>query len=148
MKKFGVFFFILVFFAAITSSVSLLEVVTAYLSQEMRLGRKRASIIATLSIVITGSLCVISQTPDSSLTLGEKNLVDFCNDFSSNYMLPIGGFFIVLFAGWVMKPEIFQSELTSKGIFGKHIYPIVRFLIRFVTPIVIALLFLDLTGLI
>ncbi|MDD4032817.1 MAG: sodium-dependent transporter [Bacteroidales bacterium] len=144
----GVLFFILVFFAAITSSVSLLEVVTAYISQEMRLGRKRASIIATLGVVLTGSLCVISQTPESTLTLGGKNLVDFCNDFSSNYMLPIGGFFIVLFAGWVMKPEIFQSELTSKGVFGKHIYPIVRFLIRFVTPIVIALLFMDLTGLI
>ena len=143
----GILFFILVFAAAITSSVSLLEVITAYLSQEMRLGRIRAGILAIIGVMLTGTLCVISQHPDSFLRVGGQNLVDFCNDLSSNIMLPLGGFFIVVFAGWVMKPELFKAEITSKDSYGRTIYPAIRALIRYVTPLMMAMLFLDLIGL-
>jgi len=75
-------------------------------------------------------------------------LLEFCDNLSSNIMLPVGGFFIVLFTGWVFAPEKFKAELTSGGKYGVRIYPVVRFLIKFVAPVVILLLFLNLTGII
>ncbi len=144
----SVIFFMLLFLAAITSSVSLIEVVTVYIYEEMRLSRRRAACYVGLGTFIMGMLSIISQLPGSSIKIGGQNLVSFFDHLSSNIMLPIGGLFIVIFTGWVFAPAKFKAELTSNFKYGVKIYPIVYFLIKFVAPVVITLLFLNLIGVI
>ena len=85
--------------------------------------------------------------PGSSLTILGENLFNTFDSLSSNILMPLGGLLIVLFTGWVLKPAKFKAELTSDYTFGLRLYPIVRFLIRFVIPLVILLLLLDQIGL-
>ena len=144
----SVVFFLLLFIAAITSSVSLLEVISAYMSEELQLGRKRAVLAGAAAIAIMATLCALSQMPDSSLTIAGLNLFDLFDTLSSVYMMPIGGFFITIFAGWIMSRQRFRTELTSDGMFGARIYPIVRGIIRYFAPLVIALLFLNQLGIV
>lgn len=143
----SIVFFILLFLAAITSSISLFEVSTAYFSEEMRLGRKKAVILVGCTTVVTATLCALSQMPGSSLTILGENLFNTFDSLSSNILMPLGGLLIVLFTGWVLKPAKFKAELTSDHTFGLRLYPVVRFLIRFVIPLVILLLLLDQIGL-
>ncbi len=142
----GILFFFLLFAAAITSSVSLMEVVVAYVSEEFRLSRRLASLLTVVAVGILSSLCALSQMQGSSLLVAGKNLFDLFDSLTSTYMMPIGGFLIVIFAGWVMNKELFRNEITSEGRFGTRLYPVVRALVRFFVPAVIVLLFLTQLG--
>ena len=62
-------------------------------------------------------------------------------------MMPLGGLFIVLFAGWVLSPRKLRDEMTSGLKYGTRVFPVVRFLIRFVIPVVIGILFASRIGL-
>lgn len=140
-----VFFFLLVV-AAITSCISLLEVVIAYLSEEVRLSRKKATAYTIAATFLFASVNALSQMPESPLTVAGKNLFNACDGLSSNILMPLGGFLIVIFTGWVFPPRRFRDELTNSMRYGVRIFPAVRFLIRFVIPVVIFLLFLDQIG--
>ena len=139
--------FFLLFIAAITSSISLLEVIVAYMTEELHVTRKRAIAYTATAICITGSLCALSMIPDSILTIDGKSLFDLCDSLSSNIMMPLGALFIVLFAGWVLSPIRLRNEMTNHLQYGMTIFPVIRFMIRFVIPIVILLLFLNQIGL-
>ena len=143
----GILFFFLLFAAAITSSVSLTEVVVAYVSEEFRLSRRKASLLTVLAVGVLATLCALSQMRGSPLTVAGKDLFDLFDSLTSTYMMPVGGLLIVIFAGWVMKKELLRREITSDGRYGTGIYPFVRALIRFFVPAVIALLFLTQLGL-
>lgn len=144
----SIIFFFLVFVAAITSSISLFEVITAYVSEEMRIPRIKAVAINTPLVMITSVFCALSQMPDSPLLIGGRNLFDIFDNLSSVYLLPIGGLFIVLFAGWVMKPSAFHDELTNRGLYGERMYPAFRVLMRYAIPVVMTTLILFLTGMV
>lgn len=140
-------FFVLLFSAAITSSISLMEVVVAYVYEEFRLKRKTAAVIVASSVLAMASLCAVSQMPDSSLSVAGKSVFDFFDYITSMYMIPMGGFLIVIFTGWVLKKDTFRAELTNKGIYGNSLYHGVRTMVKYVIPFVIATLFLDQVGL-
>ena len=143
----SVVFFFLLFVAAITSSISLLEVIVLYLTEELRLSRKRAIFYTASAITVTGSLCALSMMPGSKLSVAGMNLFDLCDQLSSNMLMPLGGLLIVLFTGWVFSPVKFRNEFTSNLQYGVKIFPLIRFLIKFVIPVVIAILFLNRIGL-
>lgn len=142
----SVVFFFLLFLAAITSSISIFEVLVSYVSEEMRMSRRKAVLLTTLAISFTGTLCVFSLTPDSAIAIGGQNLFDLCNLVSSDYMLPIGGLFIVIFTGWSMKKQVLYNELTSDGRFGTKLFKAFYLLVRFVIPVIISILFLSILG--
>lgn len=144
-------FFFIIIVAAITSSISLMEVVTAYLSEELKLSRKKAVTIVALITACTGTLCALSMMPESVLMVNGMSLFDFFDNTTSVYTLPLGGFFISLFAGWVIDPKIFKAELTNGNTLGNSgatLYSVARFIIRYVAPVVISIIFLDLLGII
>ena len=143
----SVVFFFLLFVAAITSSISLLEVIVLYMTEELRLSRKRAIFYTASAITVTGSLCALSMMPGSKLSVAGMNLFDLCDQLSSNMLMPLGGLLIVLFTGWVFSPVKFRNEFTSNLQYGVKIFPLIRFLIKFVIPVVIAILFLNRIGL-
>ena len=144
----SIIFFFLVFVAAITSGMSLVEVITAYVSEEMRLPRRKAIRVTVSLLLITGVMCAMSQMPGSGLTIGGRNLFDVFDTISSTYMMPLGGLLIIIFAGWVMKPQMFRRELTNDGLYGRMEYPLVRALIKFVIPVMMATLILSLIGMV
>ena len=144
----GIAFFFLLFTASISSSVSLLEVATLYISEEMHLRRRTATLIAVGTVAGLSALCLWSQAPDSSLRVAGQNIFDLFNNATSLYMLPLGGLLSVLFAGWVLRGRTLQEEVTSRGRYGNALFPYYRVIVRFVAPVVIVLLFLSQIGVI
>lgn len=145
---FGVLFFLLLVVAALTSSVSILEVLTAYCVEELNMSRKKAVAIIGGAVFITSTLCAISQMENTSLVIGGYNLFDIFDKGSSIYLLPIGGLLIVIYTGWFLKDNILREELSSDGIYPIKYYPLFRFVIRYLAPIMIAIVFLSSLGVI
>ncbi len=144
---FAIIFFILLAIAALTSTISVLEVAVAYLAEELNLGRKKATILASVSIWLLGIACTLSQGPWSILSIGNKNLFDLLELISANVMLPLGGLFIVLFVGWYMKRNDVFDEISNGNVLKARLKWIYLFIIRFIAPIAIAIVFLNGLGL-
>ena len=132
---FSVAFFILLVIAALTSAISLLEVVVAYFTEELKIKRKVATWIATVGMAILAIFCAKYEA-----------IFSFFDNTSSNIMLPLGGLLIVVFAGWFWGLKTLRSELEANG---KKVYYFKAFVfvIRFIAPIAIALVFMDSIGL-
>lgn len=132
---FSIAFFILLLIAALTSSVSLLEVVVAYFTEELNLERKKATIIAATSITILGSFCVLSPM-----------LFDAFEWTSSNLLLPFGGLLIAIFVGWVMDKNAVRDELESHGK-RVAVFNLFMLIIKYIAPFAVSLVFLKSLGL-
>lgn len=114
---FSILFFTLVAFAALTSAISLLEVVASYLIDQLKWTRKKATIITGSAIFTFGMFSALSNGAVAWLSnfniIGRENTVGFFNTFdylASNFLLPIGGFFIAVFTGWILSKTIKKEE--------------------------------------
>ncbi len=139
---FAILFFILLVIAALTSSISLLEVVVAYFTEEKRWSRKKASIISAMAISFLGIFTTLSFGILSNFKILGKTIFDLFDYISANILLPIGGFFIVIFVGWFMGRHIIRPEITNNGKYpGRFCYAFL-WLARIFVPIAIILIFL------
>ena len=125
--------------AALTSTISLLEVVTSYVIDERRVGRHKATIMCGAAIFIFTIFAALSfgSTPGlSTLELFEGKVGWFstADHFVSNWMLPTGGFAVTLAAGWFMTRESTESELVDGNEPGWFRYSAWRLFIRYVAP--------------
>lgn len=138
---FGALFFFLLFIAALTSVVSIFEVIIAYITEELNVGRHKAMALITLAAIVISSFCSLSQTPNSSLIFNGHTLFDWMDLLSANVLLPIGGLLIMLFVAFIMKPSDLEDELQqgAKSIKGTMAYLTVT---KFVAPVAIAIVFL------
>lgn len=143
---FSLMFFILLGIAALTSTISLLEVIVAYFSEELKMSRKRATLLAASGILFLGILCSLSQGPIAGFKIFGLNIWDFLDFTSTKIILPLGGLFIVIFVGFVLGRKRVTEELNNEGTLKARLLPVVMFLIRFVAPIAIALVFLNMIG--
>ena len=143
-------FFVILLVAAITSSISLLEVVVAYFVEELKMSRRVATLITFSVIGLFGVLCSLSLGELKEITLFGKNMFDLFDYTTSNIMLPAGGLLIVLFVGWKMKQEDVQDELFNQGSipFKKNLFKGIIIGIKFLAPIAIAFILLNGIGLI
>ncbi len=139
---FAALFFILLSIAALTSTISILEVVVAYLVEELKMSRVRATLLAMISASMLGLLAALSFGPLSGFTVGGQNIFGMLDYVTSNIMLPIGGLCVVIFVGWVLKPSVRIRELTNNGKLGSRFYPVYIYIVRFVAPVAIALVLL------
>jgi len=131
-------FFFSLFIAAITSYISLMEVVSACLSEELGITRKTAVILTMVCAVLLGAFCSLSCGPLQNVKLIGKNLFDLFDYASSNILMTLGGLTVVLFVGWWMKRSDVFDELTSSGSFRKmRTYKMIYFLTRYVAPVAI-----------
>ncbi len=121
--------------------------VVAYLVEELNMHRKGATWVAAITSMCIGVLSTASfgLLP---VRMGEVPFFDILNYASAKVLLPIGGLFIVLFIGWVMKKEVVESELSNQYKIKLPLFKVFRILVRFVAPIAIALVFLYGIGLI
>lgn len=140
---FGMLFFVLVFFAALTSSIALIEPAVAWLSENLGLSRKRASLYSGAACWLLGLGTVFSFNIWSEVRWFDKTLFELVDFLTANIMLPVGGAMVALFAGWVMSRQVSEAELEMKD---DRAYRLWRFLICYVAPIGVAMVFLDAFG--
>ena len=139
-------FFVLVAFAAITSAISLLEVVVSYFIDELNWSRKKADYVMGAVIFVIGIPSALSWSSLKGFTLfGSRDIFDSLDFLATNYMLPIGGFFIALFAGWILTHG--QKEAEIKRIENTfHFYDIWHFLVKYIAPLAVLVILLQKTG--
>lgn len=140
---FCIIFFVLLAVAALTSTISLLEVVVAYFVEELHLSRRWATILASLGCILLGAFASLSLKSGTSLTIGGLTFFDSLDFLSAKVLLPVGAFFIVVFVGWVMGKKIFNEEITNGGRLKMSIKTIIFFIIRYLAPLAIILIFIS-----
>ena len=140
----AILFFVTILFAAMTSSVSLLEVGVSYLVEEKGLKRPAACAAVCGAAWLVGILCSLSFGPLSGLQIFGNGIFDFLDKFSSNFLLTLGGLLAVLFVGWKMKKADVREEFTNAGTLriNSRVFGVFWFLIRYVAPIAIVIIFL------
>lgn len=140
---FGAAFFVLLLFAAWTSSISLLEPIVAWMVENKGMSRVKAATWATAAVWLFGIGSVLSFNVWADYTLFGKTFFDLSDYVTSNIMLPLGGLLISVFAVWRMSEESSRGELDLPEGMGYRSW---RFLVRYVAPVAIFLVFLQVTG--
>lgn len=141
----GGYFFCLIFFllltiAALTSSISLLEVAVLYLTEELKISRKKATIYSAIGGFV---LCVIASESlhdDTPLKIFGLDVFDALDAFTSTFLMTIGGLLTVIFLGWKMKKADFMDEYTNSGTVSMGLRRIMYFIIKFLAPIAITVI--------
>ena len=142
---FSLMFYVLLALAALTSTISLHEVVTAYLNEQFGISRGRAAVWVTGFCVVTGVLSSLSLGvwDDKFFGLGFFDLLDFV---TAKLMLPLSGLLVSLFVGWYLKRSLSYEELTNYGLQKAPYFPIYMFILRYLAPIAIVLIFVNELG--
>lgn len=142
---FSLMFYVLLALAALTSTISLHEVVTAFLHEKFGWKRNRAAILVTAFCVVTGVL--------SSLSLGawdakffSLSFFDLLDFVTAKLMLPLGGLLVCLFVGWYLKKSVSRDELTNYGREKAPYFSVYMFILKYIAPIAIALIFINELG--
>jgi NSS family neurotransmitter:Na+ symporter len=143
----AILFFLLLVFAALTSSISLLEVVVAYYCDERKWSRKKATLIMGFLIFLLGVPSALSNNLLKDFHfIGDRNFLDSIDLLATNYILPLGGLLTAIFTGWVLTTRLARGEI-EKGAVRFHLYPVWHFLIKYVSPILVSLVFINKIGL-
>ena len=136
---FGTLFFILLSIAALSSSISLIEPGVAWLVESLKTKRAYAAIGLGFFAWSLGVFSALSFNLMSEFKLFGMNFFDFTDFLTNQIMLPLGGIFIAVFVGWVMKKKDVLDELQIEdGIIFKSWF----FVIRFVAPVMVAMVLL------
>ncbi|MCF6251864.1 MAG: sodium-dependent transporter [Methylococcaceae bacterium] len=139
---FGVLFFVLLVFAALTSSISLVEPVVAWMVENRGFTRVKASVISGIAIWVIGVGVALSFNIWSEFKIFDKTIFNFLDDLTAKVMLPVGGFCIAIFAGWMMQQKHVKDELDMP----EQQYQIWKFLVSYVAPAAVFLVFLHVLG--
>lgn len=140
----AILFFFAFLLAAVTSSISILEVISAFCIEEFHIKRLAAVIVSLAVLWVLGCLCSLSLGVLGDFKIFGKNIFDLFDYVSANILMLIGGLLVVLFAGWKLGRKVIHDELTSGG---SHRVPewltgILTFLIRFLAPAAIIVIML------
>lgn len=138
----AILFFVTILVAALTSSISLLEVGVAYMVEEKVWSRRRSTLVLAAGVWVVGALCSLSFGPLEGVKILGLGIFDFFDQFCSNWLMPLGGLLFTIFVGWYMRKADVRDELTSGGRFNRRIFGAVYFLIRYVAPVGIVMVFI------
>lgn len=132
-------FYLLVAFAALTSTISLLEVIVAYFIDQRRWSRARAAIVCGLGTLALSMVCALSLGAIPALSTFEvfgtkQGALANLDHLASNWLLPVGGFFITFGTGWLMTRRQTEEELMDGTAPRWFRYGLWRFFIRWVSP--------------
>lgn len=141
-------FYTLLSLAALTSLISLHEVSTAFFSEELHTTRTRAATLVTCVCAVIGALCSLSLGGYDSLRLFGMPLFDLFDYVTGQILLPIGGFLTCIFIGWVAPHKIVRDEFTNWGTLRGKFFHVYLFLVKYVCPTCIFLIFIHQIGLI
>ena len=136
-------FFLTILAAALTSAISMLEVGVAYLVDEKGMERRKATLLLALGTWLLGVLCSLSFGPLAGVKLLGLRFFDFLDSLCSVWLLPLGGLLFTLFVGWWMSKADVRDELTNGGTCNVRLFGLVYFLMRYLAPVGIVVVFLS-----
>ena len=138
----AILFFLALLLAALTSSISVLEVIVAFCMEEFHLRRRGAVALCLAVIWVLGALCSLSQGVMADFKILGKNIFDLFDFASANVLMLIGGLLVVLFVGWKLGRTVIHDELTNSGSLKIPVWLLdtLLFLIRFLAPAAIAVI--------
>lgn len=141
----AILFFVALLVAALTSSISMLEVAVAYLVEEKKFSRLGACALLFVICWVIGAVCSLSFGPLSHIQIRGGNIFDFLDSLSSNVLMTLGSLFTVIFVGWRLKKTDVNDEFTNGGILSRNskIFGVLWFLIRYIAPVAIIAIFIS-----
>lgn len=144
----AVMFFLLVFFASLTSTISLNEISVTFFVEEKKISREKATWLSAVAIVFLALLSAISFNVLSGIIFWGMNIFDLLNYMASNVFMLLGGLFTALYVGWFLDRRVIREQLTNHGeLHGREIGYVV-FCLRYVAPVAVLLIFLWCVGVI
>lgn len=144
---FSVMFYVLLALTALTSTISLHEVVTAYLHEEFNFTRGKAARLVTTGCILLGILCSLSLGVTKEFTIFGLGMFDLFDFVTAKLMLPLGGLLISIFTGWYLDKKLVWSEITNNGTLKVPTYKLIIFILKYVAPIAISVIFINELGL-
>ena len=141
----AILFFLALLVAALTSSISMLEVAVAYLVEEKGFSRVWACVVLFVICWVVGTVCSLSFGPLSDVKIGGGNIFDFFDNLSSNILMTLGSLLTVLFVGWRLKKTDVYDEFTNGGTLSRNakLFGVLWFLIRYICPLAIISIFVS-----
>ena len=141
----AILFFLALLVAALTSSISMLEVAVAYLVEEKKFSRIWACMFLFAVCWVVGAVCSLSFGPLSDIRIDGGNIFDFFDNLSSNILMTLGSLLTVLFVGWRLKKTDVYDEFTNGGTLSSNarLFGVLWFLIRYICPLAIISIFLS-----
>ncbi len=140
---FSGFFYVLLLLAALTSTISMHEIVTAFIREKFRVSRQRAAIAVTAVCMALGAACCLSFGVWRGVTVAGMGFFDLFDFTVAKFLMPFGGIMICLFVGWYMKRQLVVVELTNGGTLKVRCLGVLLFLIRWVAPTGVAVVFIN-----
>lgn len=147
----GLLFFIMVAFAALTSSVSVMEAIVSSMMDKFKISRNKGTIIVTLYALVVGVIVCMGynklyfEVPLPNGTVGQ--ILDIMDYISNNCLMPLVALLTCILIGWVVKPDVIIDEVTEGGYkFGRRMLYIV--MMKFVAPLLLIILLLQSIGVI
>lgn len=134
-------FFLLLGLAALSSTISMHEAVTSYFVEKRGMSRNKGAIIVTVATILLATAASLSLGDWSDFKIAGMNIFSLLDNFTAIVMLPLLGILTAIFVGWLWKSEDMKAELTAQGGVDKATYPVIRFLLRYVCPVLVSVVF-------
>lgn len=143
----SILFYALLVFAALTSTISMHEIGTAFFHEELNMKRSHAAWILT---VVCGIICVFCSLSvgNSQFSLLGQSLMDFCDMITAQVMLPMGALLTSLLIGWRVSPRLVEEEFTNWGTLPSAVFRAYLFSVRYVVPFCILLILMHQFGIV
>ena len=132
---FAAVFFLLLGIAALTSTISLQEIIVAFSVEELHWSRRKSSVISMISIFVIGIFCTLSFGPIKHWTLFDRTIFDLFDLITASYLMPIGALATTIFLGWFYPKVEVKDEITNGGALKGRLFELYYFILRFVAPI-------------
>lgn len=135
----AVVFFFALLLAALSSSISMIEVIVSFLTQKFNISRRKAIAFISVYALAVAALCSLSQGPLADVKVMGKDILSFLDYISATFMMTLGAILFVVFVGWKLGREVFVSEMTSEGSVRvpSWLLKVIFFIIKFIAPPVI-----------
>ena len=137
----SVVFFLAIIVAAMTSLISLVEVGVSFLMERKGLSRGRACLVVFAICGTLGTLCSLSFGPLANATVAGMSIFDLLDWVCSNILLLVMALLAVIFVGWILPKRVVRDEFTNGGSVNGRVFPVVYFLIKWVAPIAVVIIF-------
>ena len=136
-------FYVLLLLAALTSTISMHEIATAFIHENYRLSRQHAAIVVTVICIVLGTACSLSFGVWSEVKIWHRGFFDLFDFLTAKFLMPLGGILITMFVEWYLDRKFVVAQLTNDGTVKVRGLRILLFLIRWVAPIGVGIVFLN-----
>ena len=136
-------FYILLLLAALTSTISMHEIATAFFRENYKLSRRMSATVVTLICLLLGTACCLSFGPWSEVKIWGMGFFDLFDFLTAKFMMPLGGILITMFVEWYLDRKLVVDELTNGGTLKVRGLSFLLFLVRWVAPIGVGIVFLN-----